>query len=62
MNCERCGATAAAAARTHRGVVACVAGDRRLLTVNGQNQLFAQLQEGDTVELGLLTIVFHETD
>ena len=49
-------------ARTHRGVVACVAGDRRLLTVNGQNQLFAQLQEGDTVELGLLTIVFHETD
>jgi pSer/pThr/pTyr-binding forkhead associated (FHA) protein len=48
--------------RTPRGVVACVAGDRRLLTLNGQNQLVAQLQEGDTVELGLLTIVFHETD
>ncbi len=49
-------------ARTPRGVVATVAGDRRVLSLNGQSQLVAQLQEGDTVELGLLTIVFHESD
>jgi pSer/pThr/pTyr-binding forkhead associated (FHA) protein len=48
--------------RTPRGVVATVAGDRRVLVVNGQTQLAAQLQEGDTLELGVLTIVFHEPD
>lgn len=48
--------------RTPRGVVATVVGDRRLLVVNGQPQLVAQLQEGDTLELGVLTVVFHEPD
>lgn len=48
--------------RTARGVIACVAGDRRLLTVNGQAQISALLQEGDALELGLLTVVFHQPD
>ena len=48
--------------RTSRGVIACVAGDRRLLTVNGQAQISALLQEGDALELGLLTVVFHQPD
>lgn len=48
--------------RTQRGVVATVAGDRRVLVVNGQTQLVAWLQEGDTLELGVLTVVFHEPD
>ena len=42
-----------------RSVVATVAGDRRLLTVNGKALLTAILSEGDTLELGLLTVVFH---
>jgi pSer/pThr/pTyr-binding forkhead associated (FHA) protein len=45
--------------RTPRGVACTVAGDRRLLTVNGQPQLTATLREGDTIELGVLTVVFH---
>ncbi|MBM4281432.1 MAG: FHA domain-containing protein [Deltaproteobacteria bacterium] len=45
--------------RTARVVVCTVAGDRRLLTVNGQPQLTATLREGDTIELGVLTVVFH---
>lgn len=49
-------------ARTPHGVVATVAGDRRTLVCNGQAQLVAQLQEGDTLELGMLTVVFHEPD
>ncbi len=53
---------AVALIRTPRGVVATVVGDRRLLVVNGQPQLVAQLQEGDTLELGVLTLVFHEPD
>ncbi len=47
-------------ARGPRGVSATVAGDRRLLTVNGKPMLYAQLDEGDQVELGLLTVVFHQ--
>lgn len=46
-------------ARGPRGVTATVAGDRRLLTVNGKAMLFAQLDEGDSLELGVLTVVFH---
>ena len=46
--------------KTPTGVVACVSGDRRLLTVNGRAAMVAQLQEGDTLELGLLTIIFRE--
>ena len=42
-----------------RSVMAIVAGDRRLLTVNGKASLTAVLVEGDTLELGLLTVVFH---
>ncbi len=41
------------------GIVATVAGDRRLLTVNGKALLTATLNEGDSLELGLLTVVFH---
>ena len=48
--------------RTPRGVVATVAGDRRVLVVNGQTRLVASLQEGDTLEIGVLTVVFHEPD
>lgn len=46
--------------RTPTGVVASVAGDRRLVTVNGKPALYARLAEGDTVELGLLTAIFHQ--
>jgi pSer/pThr/pTyr-binding forkhead associated (FHA) protein len=42
-----------------RGVVATVAGDRRLLAVNGKPMLSAQLDEGDSLELGVLSVVFH---
>ena len=45
--------------RAPRSVLATVAGDRRLLTVNGKALLTAVLNEGDTLELGLLTVVFH---
>lgn len=44
-----------------RGVSAAVVGDRRLLTVNGKAMVYAQLDEGDTLELGVLTVVFHHT-
>lgn len=47
-------------ARTDAGVIAAVVGDRRLVTVNGRPQLFAELSEGDTVEFGLLTAIFHQ--
>ena len=46
--------------RTARGVMASVAGDRRLLVVNGQAQVTALLQEGDVLELGMLAVVFHQ--
>ena len=36
--------------------------DNDVLVVNGQAQLAAQLQEGDTLEVGVLTVVFHEPD
>ncbi len=42
-----------------RSVMATVVGDRRLLTVNGKALLTAVLSEGDSLELGLLTVVFH---
>jgi len=45
--------------RTPSGVSVSVAGDRRLVTVNGKPVLHAQLNEGDTVEFGLLTAIFH---
>ncbi len=45
--------------KTPTGVVACGAGDRRLVTVGGKPCLFKQLNTGDTVEFGLLSIVFH---
>ncbi len=48
--------------RTPSGVVVSVAGDRRLVTVNGKPSLCAQLAEGDTVELGLLTAIFHNVN
>ena len=47
-------------ARTSDGVVVSVVGDRRLVTVNGKPNLFQLLAEGDTVEYGLLTVVFHQ--
>lgn len=43
--------------RTDDGLVATVAGDRRLLTVNGRPQLCAPVDEGDTIELGLLAVI-----
>ena len=45
--------------KTPQGVVATGAGDRRLLTVNNKSCLFRQLLAGDTLELGLVTIVLH---
>ena len=45
--------------RTTGGVFVSVVGDRRLVTVNGKPSLFQLLAEGDTVEFGLLTVVFH---
>jgi pSer/pThr/pTyr-binding forkhead associated (FHA) protein len=45
--------------RTPSGVVACGAGDRRLITVNGKPCLSRALSAGDTVEFGLLSVVFH---
>jgi hypothetical protein len=45
--------------KTAAGVVACGAGDRRLITVNGKPTLGKALNTGDTVELGILSIVFH---
>jgi pSer/pThr/pTyr-binding forkhead associated (FHA) protein len=45
--------------RGPRGVSCTVAGDRRLLVVNGEPQLVAMLRQGDTLELGVLTVVFH---
>lgn len=45
--------------KTPAGVVATGAGDRRLITVNGKTCLFKALNAGDTVEFGLMSIVFH---
>lgn len=45
--------------KTGSGVTACAVGDRRLITVNGKPSLHKALSAGDTVEFGLLTIVFH---
>ena len=45
--------------RTSHGIVGTVAGDRRLLVVNGHSAVTALLNEGDMVELGVLTVVFH---
>lgn len=45
--------------KTAAGVVATGAGDRRLITVNGKTCLYRQLSAGDTLEFGLLSIVFH---
>jgi pSer/pThr/pTyr-binding forkhead associated (FHA) protein len=39
-------------------VVASVVGDRRLAIVNGEPKLYAILEDGDTVEIGLLSTVF----
>ena len=41
------------------GHICCVVGDRRLVTVNGRPLLFSPLEDGDMIELGLLTAVFH---
>jgi pSer/pThr/pTyr-binding forkhead associated (FHA) protein len=46
--------------RTAEGVVTCVVGDRRLITVNGKARLTVRLTDGDTVEFGLLTAMFKE--
>jgi pSer/pThr/pTyr-binding forkhead associated (FHA) protein len=45
--------------KTSGGVAACGSGDRRLLSVNGKACLYRALNPGDTVEFGLLSIVFH---
>ena len=45
--------------KTPAGIVATGAGDRRLITVNGKTCLFKALNAGDTVEFGLMSIVFH---
>lgn len=45
--------------KTPAGVTACAVGDRRLITVNGKPCMYKALNSGDTVELGLLSIVFH---
>lgn len=47
--------------KTEVGVSVTAAGDRRLVCVNGKPQLVAQLNEGDTVEFGLLTVVYHSS-
>jgi len=39
-------------------VVASVIGDRRLALVNGVPQLYAILKDGDTLEIGLLSVVY----
>lgn len=45
--------------KTPTGVVATAAGDRRLILVNGKACLHKALNTGDTVEFGLLSVVFH---
>ncbi|MCP4501318.1 MAG: FHA domain-containing protein [Deltaproteobacteria bacterium] len=45
--------------RTQAGVTVSVAGDRRVVTVNGQPHLFSPLSDGDTVEFGELSVVYH---
>jgi hypothetical protein len=42
--------------KTSSDVVVTAAGDRRLVQVNGANHIFARLNEGDTIELGSITI------
>jgi pSer/pThr/pTyr-binding forkhead associated (FHA) protein len=44
--------------RTESTFVVTVAGDRRLVTINGRPQLCPALTEGDTVEFGVLTAIF----
>ena len=39
-------------------VITAVLGDRRLALVNGQPLLFATLKDGDTIEVGVLSIVY----
>jgi pSer/pThr/pTyr-binding forkhead associated (FHA) protein len=48
--------------KTAQGVTACVVGDRRLLLVNGKPLLSAALNDGDTVELGALSVVFQRVN
>jgi len=45
--------------RTNEGVTVSVAGDRRVITVNGNPQLFSPLSDGDTVEFGELSVIYH---
>lgn len=45
--------------KTAGGVVATVAGDRRLLVVKGKPALCKVLHSGDSVELGIMSVVFH---
>ncbi len=45
--------------RTADGIVVAVIGDRRVANVNGQSMLCKVLADGDTVELGALTAIFH---
>ena len=45
--------------KTATGVVAVGAGDRKLITVAAKPVLYKALNNNDTVELGLLSIVFH---
>ena len=45
---------------TVQGVLATVIGDRRLLTVNGENKLFAFLENGQTIKLGHLSASYEE--
>lgn len=45
--------------KTTSGVVATVTGDRRLLVAKGKPVLCKALQSGDSVELGILSVVFH---
>lgn len=45
--------------KTPTGVLATTTGDRRLLVAKGKPVLFKLLQSGDSVELGIMSVVFH---
>jgi pSer/pThr/pTyr-binding forkhead associated (FHA) protein len=45
--------------KTPGGVMATVAGDRRLLIVGGKPCLMRMLSNNDTLELGIMSVVFH---
>ena len=45
--------------KTPTGVLATTTGDRRLLVAKGKPVLFKILQSGDSVELGIMSVVFH---